>query len=450
MLSAHGASDGSDVSLIPHDVDAAEISIDVTHFTIVGVWEARQEVIRITTERILSRGEDLALQRLAEARAEFGDDLDQIGRAAIAMAIWFDDVVRGLEAVNGSPQYLEFALSDWNAWVANLQRFGLDDEFAKEQSHLLPLVSETTAEVARRLLAQCDGTDPATSLRPIVKLGVAMAILGIDISGQLERANDLSSRYLPVDVIGACASIRITDVSYPDPLAKGIENPVSVSAVLDSWNGEPRNDLAMRFKRFEPTGDGLALADTSDEVGTWNTTVRPSASPDETDFVLDLDVTLPTEELELLVTGGEFQERVPTRDRVELLVRRQGDTVYGDSIGLGRNRASRSNWPSASPGPISTPRPSSIRSSEVVVSSVRPVASPIRSVNPPSRTPQRPWAGQIVITAEEEHAGETFADSVTINVSDPLIVTVVPAQPTLRLRARPCSSSPRSRSGGDR
>ena len=65
VLTAHGTSNGSDISLIPHDVHADEIAIDMTHFTIVAVWEARQEIVRITTERLLSRGEDLALQRLA-------------------------------------------------------------------------------------------------------------------------------------------------------------------------------------------------------------------------------------------------------------------------------------------------------------------------------------------------------------------------------------------------
>ena len=296
--------------------------------------------------------------------------------------------------------------------------------------------------MARRLLANCDGTDPATSLRPIVRVGVAMQILDIDISGHARATDDLTSRFLPADVIAACASIRITDVSHPDPLAKGIENPVSVSAVLESWNGAPRSDLTMRFKRFELAGDALALVDTSDEVGTWNTTVQPSTSPDETNFVLDLEVTLPTEDLELLITGGEFQQRVPIRDRLELLVRRPGEVVYSDSIdSIEPGEQIELGVRLAGPDLDAQTVEYSFVGRGGNLSAASGVTNPIGQSTFTFTAPTD--GGQIVISAEEQHAGDTWVDTLSINVTDPLIVTVSPAQRP-SARARPCSSSPRS------
>lgn len=321
---------GQDFHLVPHEFEGGVVELEVWHFSGAGGHFGSSQG-RPTW--IPGTAETQALQEVALA-ANACDQTEDPNSQACAVELpdrlraallrWYVDAVeRALNAARGAPSIeVEAAFIEWLRWSTQVARFAtatfplltLQDRLNEAEI----LATKALADLARRRLNNCTGTDLRSQLRDVVRI-TDLAVAG---------AIDLTTEGLPsafnAGLIKKCASVKIVDPpTFPTVAARGDANQLGVRTYIGTSTDAKIMTEPLELTLTLTNADSDASQGVPDSNGDFQTNIYPfSAAPG---VIVDIAVALGANALPQLMDafvrkslGSTMQVIRSARDRIEL------------------------------------------------------------------------------------------------------------------------------------
>jgi hypothetical protein len=423
------AAGGDDLHLVPRRVDAGQIELDVWHFS--GAGGAFGPVVNGVPTWIPGTAEtrarhEIALAALAcqqqQVAAPSGPwplcDLFP-NYARLALDAWYDASVKpGLTQALGAPSFqVEEAFHEWLQWRGEVEiQLGTDFGFlAPKLVDATGLATAALADLTKRRLQNCTGTDLQSQLRDVARMA------DLADAGTI----DLTTEGLP-DVallVDACAGIRIDPPTFPAMAARETANRLSVHAFVGTYTGAQLTTVPLQLSLAVSRGSSNSSGGPLDVQGRFETTVSPFAGV--TNVTLDITVelaagALPTLSPEVRPAPKGVQLTRSARDRMEVdgpgsplssaqsapvLARLAGDDLIGRRIDFAIV---------SGPGTLSAPTATTGASGEASVNFTAPTSG----------------GGTSAVRVTFDDGGNLLSRDITIGTVQSIAVTVSPATVT--------------------
>jgi hypothetical protein len=357
-LAAFGsAGDGTHFHAIPSVSAGGVVTIPIWHFSAAGAIAPDASQWTAVLNYLTTSAEEQATQ--AAAAAAYAGNTQGI---IDALRAWYVTSVKtGLQvAVGASQEFFELAVGEFMAgWYRVVSLFGVEDALQTEKSEGERLALDAAADLAGRLLSRCTPTGDLTDmLQDVLRLA---AIAQLDPVMFALETRQVDGRTLPdADSLpGGCVSAKVESLTLPAVLAKSFDNPLTVHAGTEFWNGGVSHERLLRVE-IRTTGSPQSLEQSDvTSTGTWETTVSPQElgpfgrsvrarlDSGASDSVLDaLDDSRPLsapvrQRLELLAqppSGGDFGTALPEvapGSTVHFRARLAGPDVVGRALTYG-------------------------------------------------------------------------------------------------------------------
>lgn len=315
VLGFGSSGDGADLHLVPRTVAGGQIVLDLWHFSTGGASSGGAGAAATMQTHQPSTAEQQAQQQIAASQqaceaelaqaiadgpacAKFQQDLTR------ALFTWYVDAVKpALQNAAGAPSFeVEAALNEWLRWAGTVEDSPppAPDSLRNEINQAHALASAAVADLARRRLANCTGTDLTSQLRDVGRVADYVIAGDVDLAGQgLPAVEDLAH---------ACAHLKIEVTKFPPIAALLYGNTLQGRVTVDVFSGPDRTDIPFTLK----VGDDLVGTGAD---GSFEKAITPTSSP--------LDVELVAQASASRLQNSDFtaSERLarPARERIKLV-----------------------------------------------------------------------------------------------------------------------------------
>jgi len=437
--------DGSNLHLVPREIDGGTILVELWHFSAGGAAAGGASVAAAMQSHQPSAAEQQAQQRIAAATAACAAELAQDifnGPACAnlhpeterALRDWYTSAVRpGLQQAVGAPSFqVEAAMAEWLYWQEKVERLLTDllgpcGNLQNECGQAHALATAAIADLAQRRLQNCTGSALASQIRDVLRVTDFVVAGAIDLTPGLPDGRGLG-------LVNACVGIRIEDPpAFPQVAARNRANRVAVRAYVGTYTGAQLTNVPLVLFLDASPGGEEAQSAALDAEGRFETNVYPTG---QSNVTIDITVELAPNALPELPASDQFMLAVresftaayrlgtPVRDRVEIEPLAGAPTAVdpGDSVPLkvkvagdGMDGATVT-YSLSGPGSLSSTSGTANADGE---------AQTFAYDAPPAGSP----SGSATVTAT---FGDT-SDSLTIDVDAPIQVTVNPSAAILNL-----------------
>lgn len=257
--------DGNSLQPVPFISNGSAVTIDVWHFSGTGISLNWSKAVQSFGNFAARTAEQIALHNIGNVVAnpicdETGCYLDQAALINIFLNWYLSGVKPMLTNAKSNPDLAKPALNQWLSWLAEVQKWGLDDEGGAldnpigEAENLAKRVIDAAFSAA---ITKCDGAGSKQE----ALADLAEPLDWITTAQMLSYDNEY-----PITEIEKCATIKVSDASYPPRLDNGEsgELKIRVGVLFRGINGSTRYDLDANVML---TPDGIISAPSSGSPG---------------------------------------------------------------------------------------------------------------------------------------------------------------------------------------